>query len=160
MAPSLSKLGQLRGGQKADLLKCLSNTSVQIATQPAVDAVILDGAVIVQMLQPRTARTFEGYFSNVFTPYILKHLETAKRVDLLWYVYQDDSLKRSLREKRGSGQRRKVLTSTRIPADWKSFLRVDDNKDEFSNFLQTRYVQYNTIQYNTIQYNTTQYNNI
>jgi len=76
--PSLSQVGQLRGGQKADLLKSLPSTSAQIATQPAVDAVILDGAVIVQMLQPRTAHTFDEYFSNVFAPYILKQLETAK----------------------------------------------------------------------------------
>ena len=95
-----------------------------------MDAVILDGAVIVQVLQPKTVRTFDEYFSTVFAPYILKHLETAKRVDLVWDVYQDDSLKRSLREKRRSGQRCKVLASTRIPADWKGFLRVDNNKDE------------------------------
>ena len=113
--PSLSELGQLRGGQKADLLKCLSSTTVD--TQPAVDAVILDGAVVVQMLQPRTAHTFDDYFNTVFAPYILKHLEKANRVDLVWDVYQEDSLKRSLREKRGSGQRRKVLGSTRIPKD-------------------------------------------
>ena len=133
--PSLSQLGQLRGGQKADLLKCLPSTSAHTASQPVVDAVIFDGAVIVQMLQPKTVRTFDEYFSTVFAPYILKHLETAKRVDLVWDVYQDDSLKRSLREKRGSGQRRKVLASTRIPADWKGFLRVDDNKDELFKLL-------------------------
>lgn len=133
--PSLSQLGQLRGGQKADLLKCLPNTPAQKVTQPTPDAVILDGAVIVQMLQPRTARTFQEYFSTVFAPYILKQLETAKRVDLVWDVYQDNSLKRSLREKRGSGQRRKVLASTRIPTDWKGFLRVDGNKDELFKLL-------------------------
>ena len=95
--------GQLRGGQKADLVRCLPSTSVQIATQPVTDAVILDGAVAVQMLQPRTARMFDEYFSTVIAPYILKHFETARGVDLVWHVYQDDSLKRSLREKRGSG---------------------------------------------------------
>ena len=46
--PSLSQIGQLRGGQKADLVKCLPNASTQIPPQPAADAVILDGAVIVQ----------------------------------------------------------------------------------------------------------------
>ena len=83
---SLSKLGQLRGGQKADLLKCLPSTSAHIASQPVVDAVIIDGAVIVQivqMLQPKTLRTFDEYFSTVFAPCILKHRETAKRVDLV-----------------------------------------------------------------------------
>lgn len=133
--PSLSQLNQLRGGQKADLLKCLPDISAQPATQPDVDAVILDGAVIAQILRPRTSRTFEEYFDTVFGPYILRILGTANRVDLVWDVYNEDSLKRSAREKRGSGQRRKVLPSTRIPKDWKGFLRVDENKDEFFKFL-------------------------
>ncbi|KAK3735626.1 hypothetical protein QZH41_007395 [Actinostola sp. cb2023] len=137
---SLSQMGQLRGGQKADLVKCLSNTSAQIVEHPTVDAVILDGAVIVQMLPPRTACTFEEYFNTVFASYILRQLEAAKRVDLVWDVYREDSLKRSAREKRGSGQRRKVLLSTRIPSDWKSFLRVDDNKDELFKLLANKVV--------------------
>ena len=51
--PSLSLLGQLRGGQKADLALCLPSTSAEIATQPVADVVILDGTAVVQMLQPR-----------------------------------------------------------------------------------------------------------
>ena len=105
------------GGQKADLALCSPSTSVEIATQPVADVVILDGTAIVQMLQPRTARTFDEYLNTVHAPYILKHLETARRADLIWDVYQDDLMKRSLREKRGSGQRRNILASTRIPAD-------------------------------------------
>ena len=115
--PPLSQLCQLRWGQKADLALCLPSTSAEIATQPVADVVILDGTAIVQMLQPRTARTFDEYLSTVYAPYILKHLETAWRADLIWDVYQDDLMKRSLREKRGSGQRRNILASTRIPAD-------------------------------------------
>ena len=115
--PSLSQLGQLRGGQKADLALCLPSTSAEIATQPVADVVILDGTAVVQMLQPRTARTFDEYLITVYAPYILKHLETTRRADLVWDVYQDDSLKRSLREKRGSGQRHSILASKTIPAD-------------------------------------------
>ena len=96
---------------------CLPSASAEIATQPVADVVTLDGTAIVQMLQPRTARTFVEYLSTVYAPYILKHLETARRADLIWDVYQDDLMKRSLREKRGSGQRRNILASTRIPAD-------------------------------------------
>lgn len=137
--PSLSQNGQLRGGQKADLVKCLTSTTIlnenPAVTQPDVQAIILDGAVIVQMLLPKTARTFEEYFTSIFAPYILKQLEWASRVDLVWDVYQDHSLKKSLRLKRGSGQRRKVMPTTRIPTDWKGFLRVDENKDELFKLL-------------------------
>ena len=87
-APSLSELAQLRGGVKEVLIKCLLNTTPHSPTQPEVDVVILDGAVIVQMLQPRTARTFNEYATTVFAPYLLKHLETARRVDLVWDVYK------------------------------------------------------------------------
>ena len=48
---------------------------------------------------------------------------------LVWDVYVADSLKRSVQEKRGSGQCRKEIPSTRIPSDWKELLRVDQNKD-------------------------------
>ncbi|PFX17994.1 hypothetical protein AWC38_SpisGene17659 [Stylophora pistillata] len=92
--------GQGRTEERLAELKCFPSTSAHFAPQPVVDAVIIDRAVIVQMLQPKTVRTFDEYFSTVFTPYILKHLETAKRVDLVWDVYQDKSLKRSMREER------------------------------------------------------------
>ena len=96
---------------------------------------ISDGAVIVQMLPPKTALTFDEYFNAVFAPYVMKQLESVSRVDLVWDVYVAESLKQSAREKRGSGQRRKVFPSTRIPSDWKGFLRVDQNKDELFKLL-------------------------
>lgn len=136
--PSLSQMGQLRGGTKADLVKCLLDASSQTVEQPSVDAIILDGAVVVQMLQPKAVSTFEEYFDSVVAPYILRQLEDVKRLDIVWDVYKDDSLKKVTREKRGSGQRRKVLLSTRIPSDWKGFLRVDDNKDELFKLLATK----------------------
>ena len=54
------------------------------------------------------------------------------------FDYKDDSLKNVMREKRGSGQKRKVLLSTRIPSDWKGFLRADDNKDGLFKLLATK----------------------
>ena len=131
--PSLSQMGKLRGGNKSDLVKCLPK--FQNAKFDAPNAVILDGAVVVQMLPPSTAGTFEEYFDQVFRPYILRQLVTATRVDVVFDVYIDGSLKQSTREKRGSRQRRRVLPSTRIPTDWKGFLRVDGNKSELFSFL-------------------------
>eukprot|EP00794_Sanderia_malayensis_P012478 gene12478-13761_t len=51
-----------------------------------------------------------------------------------------DSLKKTTREKRGSGERRKVTPCTRIPSDWKGFLRVSNNKDELFKLLATKVV--------------------
>lgn len=95
-----------------------------------LDAIILDGAVIVQMLPPGTVRTFEGYCQTVFGPYIERRVQSVERVDQVWDVYREGSLKRTTRERRGTGQRRQVTMSTRIPTDWKGFLRNDENKNE------------------------------
>ena len=136
--PSLPQMGHLRGETKADLVKCLPGASSQTVEQPSVDAIILDGAVVVQMLQPTAVSIFEEYFDSVVAPYILRQLEDVKRLDIVWDVYKDDALKKGTREKRGSGQGRKFLMSTRIPSDWKGFLRVDDNKDELFKLLATK----------------------
>lgn len=128
--PSLSHMGQLREGQKADLVKCLKAVATPETEQPTLDAILLDGAVIIQMLPPGTVRTFEGYCKTVFGPYIERQLQCVKRVDLVWDVYREGSLKRTMRERRGTGQCRQVTMSTRIPTDWKGFLRNDENTIE------------------------------
>ena len=76
---------------------------------PEVDVAILDGAVLVQMTSPGASRTFQEYADNVFMPYIMKQLQPVKRVDVIWDVYRQDSLKAATREKRGLGTR----------SDWK-----------------------------------------
>lgn len=49
---------------------------------------------------------------------------------MVWDVYREGLLKRTMRKRRGKGQRRQVTMSTRIPTDWKGFLRNDENKNE------------------------------
>ena len=87
----------------------MEKNSTPTAESPEVDVAILDGAVVVQMASPGTARTFQEYADNVFMPYIMKQLQPVKRVDIIWDVYGQDSLKAATREKRGSGTRRRVI---------------------------------------------------
>jgi len=48
--PALAQSDQLRGGQKADLVKCLESLhSTEVNVQPPCDAIVIDGAVVVQM---------------------------------------------------------------------------------------------------------------
>ena len=108
---------------------------MQSTYTPAVDAKLLDGAAIVQMHNPGTAQTFQEYSDLVFLSYVSNQLTTARRVDVVWDVYILDSLKGSTRQKRGKGIRRRVAPSSRIPKNWKDFLRVDENKTELFNFL-------------------------
>ena len=101
---------------------------------PQVEATI-DGAVIVKILKPGMATTFKEYTDFVFKPYILKQLEAVQRVDVVWDVYREDSLKSTTRERRGTGTQRRVASSSKFPKNWKSFLHVGDNKTELFLFL-------------------------
>ena len=132
--PSLSLGGKLRLGTKADLLCCLES-EVKVTDAPVVNAKFLDGAAVVQMLYPETARTFQDYFDMVFKLYVLSQLETVNRVDVVWDVYIPESLKSTTRNKQGKGVRRRVLHTTFILSNWKDFLRVDGNKTELFKLL-------------------------
>ena len=100
-----------------------------------MEAIILDGAVVVHMLYPGTAKTFQEYADFVFGPYISSQIDKTSRVDVVWDVYLPDSLKETTRQKRGKGVGRRVSPSTAIPKSWKDSLRVDDNKTELFKFL-------------------------
>ena len=54
---------------------------------------------------------------------IHKHLSSVERVDIVWDVYKEDSLKQSTREKRGKGTRMRVTPSGNLPKDGPGFLR-------------------------------------
>ena len=126
--PALSKGGSLRSGNKADLLVELEALAQPVDANPQVTAKILDDAVIVQMLSPRNSHTFEDYSKTVFMPYIEQQLEHADRIDIVWDVYTQGSLKAATREKSGSGVRKRVELSSNMPSNWKSFLRINENK--------------------------------
>ena len=134
--PAISCGGKQRIGAKADLLHCFEScvASKSLSTSE-VDAIILDGVVVVHMLHPGTAKTFQEYAGFVFGPYISSQIDKTSRVDVVWDVYLLESLKRTTRQKRGKGVRRRVSPSTTIPKSRKDFLRVDDNKTEQFKFL-------------------------
>lgn len=98
---------------------------------------------VVQMSRTHSCKQLWGYFNSVFAPYILRQLEAVKRLDIVWGIlYKDDSLKKAGRGERGSGQRKKVPPSIRIPSDWKRFWRADNNKDELFKCLATKVCAY------------------
>lgn len=133
--PSLSQYGKLRPTNKAALLTCLETDTTTTRNAPSVEVKMFDGAAIVQMLQPKTARTFQDYAEQVFVPYISNQLQGVHRADIIWDSYLDDSLKASTRERRGKGLRRRVLPAVTVPKSWRDFLRINDNKTELFAFL-------------------------
>ena len=90
--PSLSNLGKLRQGNKADLLSCLENYTESPPSQPTVVVTILNGAVVVNFLKPVGAKTFDDYAVKVFLPYIQGQLQHVSRVDIVWDQYLQNSL--------------------------------------------------------------------
>ena len=132
---------EMRSGVKADLLRCLEADLPEHNGVPVADATIIDGAAVVQMLNPGTSKPFQEYGERVFAPYIAAHLEKSNRVDLVWDVYLPASLKASTRQKRGKGTRKRMAPSTVMPKDWKDFLGVDQNKTELFAFLSHKVVR-------------------
>ena len=82
------------------------------------------------MLKPGISKTFEVYAKEVFLPYISLQLCKATRIDLVWDVYLNNSLKGTARLNRGQGIHRRVVGTGVIPGNWQNFLRVDSNKTE------------------------------
>ena len=100
---------------------------------------VLDGAAIVNMLPPGKCKTFKEYAEAVFRQYVISYrTQNVKRIDLVWDRYLENSLKQGTREARGTGTRRRVCDNAAIPLNWKSFLRLDDNKKELFEYLAAR----------------------
>ena len=141
--PSLSRFGELRSGTKADLLECLKDTyPTPQEDTPGIDVILIDGAAVINMLNPGTAKTFSDYAEQVVVPYIQSQLRRASRVDIVWDEYITNSLKAAARQKRGKGTRRRVQTNTKIPGNWQAFLRMEENKKELFAFLAQQAVKY------------------
>jgi hypothetical protein len=85
--PSLSDSGNIHFGCKSDLLSCLDSLCPTVATAPCIDALIIDGAVVVNILKPGSAITFDDYANKVIIPYIESHLSSVYRIDVVWDRY-------------------------------------------------------------------------
>ena len=102
---------------------------------PDADVLILDGATTVNMLKPGAFQTFQDYADNVFIKYLERQLCRVSRIDIVWDVYKPDNPKSTARSRRDKGVRRRVESRTRVPSNWQSFLREDENKSELFEFL-------------------------
>ena len=91
--PSLSDASKTHLRSKGDLLVCLEGIVEAKSDAPAVTSVVLDGAIIVQILKPGTANTFQEYAHQVFFPYVEGQLRCVARLDLIWDSYKDGFLK-------------------------------------------------------------------
>ena len=97
---------------KSDLLKCPENLTADPSITPTVEATLIHGAALVNILKPSGAcKTFSDYANQVYMPYISNQLQRVQRVDIMWDRYIPNSLKAQTRDKRRSGVRRRVVSS-------------------------------------------------
>ena len=97
--PALSTGKKMRPVVTADLLCCLESDPLEVNVNnhpPIPGAIILNGAVVVQMLNPKASRTFQEYGECVFAQYIHTQLDKSNRVDIVWDVYRPASLHKNL----------------------------------------------------------------
>ena len=132
---ALSDGGKLHTCQKSQLSTLLEACVTIPECEPDADTIIIDGSALVNALPPRTSTTFADYVQREVMPTIEAYSTKYIRTDIVFDVYQNLSLKTETRETRGSGTRRRVSPTGKIPPNWRSFLRNNTNKTELFNFL-------------------------
>ena len=91
-------------------------------------------------LPPKISKTFEEYAVQDVVPKIQTYLSKHGRADIVFDDYWTSSLKAEARSRRGKGDRRRVTDKNKLPPNWKSFLRDNDNKTELFGFLADKLV--------------------
>ena len=134
--PSLSQDDKLRLPQKeSELAKCLQSFATpQLKIPEEIGPIIIDGSVVVNAISLQQKKTFAEYSRQSFLPYIEPQLSHAKLLDVLWDEYIANSLKAAT-SKRGQGARKLVQPSSQIPRNWQQFLRCEENKQNFFQFI-------------------------
>ena len=116
--PSLTKGGMMRPcDNKSNLMQHLEPLCEVTCSKPCVQAHIIEGSVMVHQVRPSGfAKTFGSYANDVIIPHSSDALKDVERLDVVWDVYKTNSLKKTTREKRGIGNRRKVQPSVFLRA--------------------------------------------
>ena len=132
----ISEFGKLRKcSSKSDFLKCLQKISEPCETPPEdVQMKNVDGAAFVNMNSPRESSSFKDYCEELKKK-VKKIGDNVERVDMVFDVYRENSLKSHTRESCGKGLRISIRKNTPIPKDFQKFLRDDDNKNELFQML-------------------------
>ena len=76
--------------KKSDILTCVIKEGIEPIECPRVDAKVIDGAAVINMLIPTNGKTFEDYAKNTFVPYIRKLSADVNRIDIVWDRYFED----------------------------------------------------------------------
>ena len=136
--PSISEYGKIRKPtSKSDFLSCLPKDVITFE-RPLVDAYVIDGPAFVHMNTPKMSSTYGEYFGTELTKKIRDLSDDVIRIELVFDVYRQISVKRETRDSQGSGYRISVRPDTPIAKGTRGssdFLKNDKNKTELFSML-------------------------
>ena len=89
-------------GSKSDLIdELIATTSISTTNEsPSSDAAVVDGPAIVHMLAPANGSTVDDY-CELYLAYVKKYFSVSKRVDIIFDVYLEHSLKEGIQKTQG-----------------------------------------------------------
>ena len=129
---ALSDGGKLHACQKSQLAAVLESHVTLPDNEPHADVIIIDGSALVNVLPPRTSKTFEDYATLDVLPTIRAYSIKYERTYIVFDVYRSSSLKTEARSKRGHGARRRVTSICKGRSNWRNFFRDNDKKPIYS----------------------------
>ena len=100
----------------------------------------VDSSSSVYSLLPKTSKTFEEYSVQDVIPKIQIYSLNFMRTDIDFDVYWTSSQKAETKSKRDNGDQCQVVEKIKLPPNWKSFLRDNNNKSELFGFLADKIV--------------------
>ena len=98
-------------------------------TAPEASALVIDDSAFINLIPPKTSRTFVEYASD----------EVIRKVQVLCYIHRRTDIVLMYtgrlflnlrREQRGQGARLGVTDTGKFPSNWRSFLRDINNKTD------------------------------
>ena len=95
---------------------------------PNTDGLIIEGAVTVNIVRPNGQRFFKDYVEELIIPYVENSLKSAERVDIVWDIYKQGSLKSQTRQARGNSGTHKMTDNALIPRNWAISLEITTTK--------------------------------
>ena len=95
---------------------------------------IIDGVYYAHSTPPIPNTSYKKYAERIGLN--MKYLFiTVQRIDSVFDVYKENSLKAATTEKKAKGVRRRVAAETKEPGNWSNCLRDERNKQELFAFL-------------------------
>ena len=130
--PSISEYGNMRiPKNKSEFLQSLETGGNIFNGAPAIiDACVFDGPVLMHWDPPKSSKTYRMYCSDELGKRIINMDANISRIDVVFDIYKEISMKRETREKRSGNEGVRISVRDDIPVyhDFNRFLKTEQNK--------------------------------